>query len=30
MRFCRPLQTTAKVEDVFKVVAAYFDNTDLK
>ena len=29
MLFCRPLETAATAEDVFKVVAAYFDDKDM-
>jgi len=28
--FCRPLETTAKAEDVFQVVATFFDNSGTK
>ncbi|XP_076799889.1 protein FAM200C-like [Clavelina lepadiformis] len=30
MLFCRPLETTTKAEDVFKVVATYFDNNGIE
>jgi len=30
MLFCRPLETTAKAEDVFQVVATFFDNSGIK
>ena len=30
MLFCRPLEAIAKAQDVFKVVAAYSDDKDIK
>jgi len=30
MLFCRPLQTTGKAEDVFQIVATFFDNSGMK
>ena len=30
MLFCRPLETTTKAEDVFKLVATFFDNNGMK
>ena len=30
MLFCRPVETTTRAEDVFKVVAAYFGDKDMK
>lgn len=30
MLFCKPLETTTKAEDVFKVVATFFDNNGMK
>jgi hypothetical protein len=30
MLFCRPLETTAKAEDVFEAVASYFDRNSMK